>query len=579
MADVNTADKRKRRTPSNSGPSGPSKYYCDTCKVHCPNDQTLVQHNKGKKHTQAVSKVLKREQHTLSSIFVGNLPKAAKLATPEEKASNVVQPEKLKTGLMEIFSKFGEVSKMVIDKNHAHFCIIEYKTPSMANAALSAFKLGQVPVFYDSKLKVKSRNQTEVKPVGDISLPNELQQDNIIALLEEAEEAEFGLALVDSALALTEAMQQGRLDTCNRLKTQIQQNLPFYKISLELYGSSGSGLAMADSDLDLSISIMDGKRLQREDLVMILKQKCIGVSHVHVIPGPCGKIIRFLDGVSNTMCDILFANKLGLANTELVRVILSTDKRVARLVRLVNFWCRTNISSKFPKSKCLSSYALTVMVVRYLIEVECVPVMFGAEGNKYETNFIFDLDCSFTKDVNLLPKQSNTQSIADLMKGFFAYYGSTFEAENHVVHIRSKEKLPRTSFSANPDQEMSEAEGSKNYVTVFKLTPLCVQDPLVLTHNIAHNVTEDVLVLFVDCCRDGVKKMEEGVELGMWLFSGGVKKEEWRKKKDSGMSVDTDRDGSMVSVEDSTEPSYNGESKVSPLPGMKRGIEELGIGS
>ena len=169
-----------------------SKFYCSTCNVHCPNETTLQQHNSGKKHTSNVANTQRRDKHALSSVFVGNLPKLgqirAKLVEETGACVEGKENDKLKSDLTSVFSSYGEIVKIIIDKKHGSYCIIEYKTPGMAQVALSEYQAGKVQPFYGKKLQIKSRTVTEIKPLHQIMTESELDKDNIVALLEEAED-------------------------------------------------------------------------------------------------------------------------------------------------------------------------------------------------------------------------------------------------------------------------------------------------------------------------------------------------------------------------------------------------------
>ena len=565
-----TSKKQKGRT----GKEQVSKFHCTTCNVHCPNETTLQQHNTGKKHNANVDNTQRRDKHAMSSVFVGNLPKLAQIRARlvEETGSCVEGKEndKLKSDLTAVFSAYGEIAKIIVDKKHGSYCIIEYKTPSMAQVALSEYQAGKFQPFYGKKLQIKSRTVTEIKPLHQIITESELDKDNIVALLEEAEDDPIcALNMVDAAISVSDKVKRTHQEACSRIQTQLNDNLPFYSMVLSVYGSAATNLALRDSDLDISLTVGKDKRLDRDDLIRVLKEKCTGVSHVHVIPAPGqGTITRFLDGISNTMFDVLFSNRLGVANTALINTVLSYDGRIARFIRLVVYWRRVVLGARFPKQCIPSSYSITIMCLHFLQQKGFLPDFFQTPLIT-EHKMIYDLDCSFITDISKLPTPPDVGSIPELLSGFWSYYGSEFNVETQVASMRGVLK--------KSEVEETSKDTPHHYVTLFKTSPLAVQDPFVLTHNLTHNVTLECVVFFRDLCRSACSNMSKGAPLFTWMF-GGI----------AGNSVGAGGDGASTSshqesveMEEEEEEEEEEEGNKTPVwdesisVGNKRSVEEM----
>ena len=93
------------------------------------------------------------------------------------------------------------------------------------------------------------------------------------------------------------------------------------------------------------------------------------------------------------------------------------------------------------------------------------------------------------------------------MNGWFNYY-ATFDYENGVITIQHgidqrvlkagiKESLPQSSVNA----------------TVFKLSAVCVQDPLELSHNLTQHVSGETLRIFIQSCREAHKNLSSNSQL------------------------------------------------------------------
>ena len=590
MVNMETSPSNKNQSPNNkkhkgrTGKERGSKFYCSTCNVHCPNETTLQQHNSGKKHVGNVANVQRRDKHALSSIFVGNLPKLAQIRAKmtEETGSFVegTENDKLKSDLTTVFGSYGEIVKIIIDKKHGSYCIIEYKTPGMAQVALSEYQAGKVQTFYGKKLQIKSRTVTEIKPLRQIRTESELDKDNIVALLEEADDDPVcALNMVDAAISVSDKVRRQHQEACTRLQTQLNDNFPFYQVVLNLYGSAATGLALRDSDLDISLTVGKEKRLDRDDLIRVLKEKCTGVSHVHVIPAPGqGTITRFLDGISNTTFDILFNNRLGVANTALIKTVLSYDVRIARFIRLVVYWRRVVLGARFPKQCTPSSYSITIMCLHFLQHKGFLPDFFQTSLIT-EHKMIYDLDCSFITDISKLPPPTQDLNIPELLAGFWSYYGAEFNVETQVVSMRgvlNKSEVEETS-----------KDTQHHYVTLFKPSPIAVQDPFVPTHNLTHNVSLECVVFFRDVCRSATSNWSKGAPLYTWMLSGisgnsaGISGDNSSLQGDGssiqgdGSSIQGDNNVSMETEgeEDGDKTPVWGEESVSV--GNKRSVEEM----
>ena len=43
---------------------------------------------------------------------------------------------------MTVFGVYGKINKMIIEKKHSSYCIIEYEAPAMAQVALTEYQVG-----------------------------------------------------------------------------------------------------------------------------------------------------------------------------------------------------------------------------------------------------------------------------------------------------------------------------------------------------------------------------------------------------------------------------------------------------
>lgn len=90
------------------------------------------------------------------------------------------------------------------------------------------------------------------------------------------------------------------------------------------------------------------------------------------------------------------------------------------------------------------------------------------------------------------------------MKSWFYYYAHTFDYGNEVITIRHG-GCKRVLKHDITDNIMS----SSDKVNFFKVSPLCVQDPFELSHNLTHSITVEILRRFIQACIDAHSVLTE----------------------------------------------------------------------
>ena len=171
-------------------------------------------------------------------------------------------------------------------------------------------------------------------------------------------------------------------------------------------------------------------------------------------PLPVRKLEFPKSGVG-VQCDINFSNRLAIHNSALLRCYSYCDPRVRTIVLFIKAWAkRRRINSAYESS--LSSYGYVLMVLHYLVNVADPPVVPNlqhfflsddpthlngpkvVDGHKVH----FYRDEAGIQDLASQDQLSwNKASIAQLVRGFFAYYGSnqsgTFVWTRDVLSLRT----------------------------------------------------------------------------------------------------------------------------------------------
>lgn len=140
---------------------------------------------------------------------------------------------------------------------------------------------------------------------------------------------------------------------------------------------------------------------------------------------------------AGVLCDINFANRLALENTELLRCYSLCDPRVGQMVQFVKVWTKTRkINSSYNGTLC--SYGYVLMVLHYLMNVATPPVIPNLQYpyhpfislDREKSKLVIDgYDVTFFRDQEVLQAlaaqnkiTSNMAPIGVLLRNFFHYY-------------------------------------------------------------------------------------------------------------------------------------------------------------
>lgn len=240
-------------------------------------------------------------------------------------------------------------------------------------------------------------------------------------------------------------------------------------------------------------------------------------------------------------CDINFSNFLALHNTKLLSCYSLCDPRVKVMVLFVKSWAkRRKINS--PYHGTLSSYGYVLMVLHYLINVVKPPVLPNlqhvpaamidhpdniSELEGYNVRFWRD-EAAIAATVQRGQMNSNTESIGNLLRGFFQYFGTnnppySFDWMTQVLSLRTiggivtKQskgwKGTKTVTIETKNQGEEKKEVRHRYL-------FAIEDPFETDHNIARTVVHNGIVAIRNEFRRAV------AVIGSIRFEGAKAKEE-----------------------------------------------------
>lgn len=324
-----------------------------------------------------------------------------------------------------------------------------------------------------------------------------------------------------------------KMEDCSRVEKRkadllindIKVLLP--ECSVYPFGSRVTGIAMSTSDLDLYIDIGDkmynGDSNQEPEqqalLIEVLSgyfssQQANGVfSDMQLITGARVPIIKLRHTLSGLNCDISCRNGLSVENTKLISLYLQLDARVKWLVVAVKTWAhQVNIADR----TMFTSYALIWLVLFFLMQLK-TPLVCSVSDlrskNSGYSRFIAGWDCTFCRNPDLIPPSRNTESSIELLHDFFEFYGA-FPFRKYVLSPLMGKILHRAVFKTIadlPSQLRTYATKCNNNPHVNSLqinTPMCLQDPFDLSHNITRGVKGPVLKKFVALCNKSAQLCE-----------------------------------------------------------------------
>jgi terminal uridylyltransferase len=381
-----------------------------------------------------------------------------------------------------------------------------YDTDESANL-FRFFDFGFVPVLPGIK-SVPIAEQTIFRFGDDLS-PIEVLNQHI-------------MKLVPSLLPSTDFTSK-RADVCRRLQSDLinLKVLPENTV-LSMYGSSINNFGTDEADLDMCLTFPNTVLIQSENKPKILDRigeglRELGMNEVEVRSTARIPIVTFKDPQSGYECDIGFHNPLALCNSKLLRVYSHCDPRVRPLAYLIKHWAKRRQINN-PGEGTLGSYGYVLCLIHFL-QSRPTPVLpnlqslplawkggvdstmnYSASANQSKAfallSAVQSLD-SLPQEIELHPVDhtpcntyfhspsgesdedfkylhefgaKNKENLAELLIGFFQYYGWEFNFQEYVVSLQG------------PKKKIEKAEQCAWY----NHARLSVEDPFEEWYDVAH---------------------------------------------------------------------------------------------
>ncbi|XP_076456171.1 LOW QUALITY PROTEIN: uncharacterized protein LOC143290532 [Babylonia areolata] len=502
--------------------------FCEVCNIGVSSEVTMRDHVKGRRHQQALGALERRKAMARNSLYCHGFP----AAIPHSE-------------LRSYFQRFGPVTRIMVETQKACpqgcYCIVQYDTEAPVQKALNqrnhqlcGFTLTvrpRKPITPHRRPPDAERNQRKAKASKEEGQQADSLHEQLMGTLLQADSVLAQMEMLYESMRLSDIDLERRKNVCDYLHSVLQ---PFFPTcTIHQFGSSVNGFGMRGCDMDIFLDLHDTDvSLQREEILRhklkpvnlpyireiqalkttegplmpsqlrqlslvhrvklmsrILMQHAHHCTEVLFVPSMRCPIVRFLHSPTGIKCDLSINNRLALRNTQLLKMC-AEDRRVRLLVFAVRYWGRwKQVAGNQNCGPRLTNYCLSLLVLFYLANTS-PPLLPSVQALADMTDagqkcVIENWDCSLPE---AMVPTSNTQSADELLHQFFQFY-SQVSLSTSVISTRSGTVVPLNDFLLEKDNSPQ--------LNDFKVKALAVQDPFVLHHNIAQNISNQIRDLLI----------------------------------------------------------------------------------
>lgn len=384
--------------------------------------------------------------------------------------------------LYSYLTKYGPVKNSFFYSlgSEKNYILIEFENLEGLEAALSHgqyLKLSEIfparSPFLWFRLDTRS-NESFSAPDLQHARVTDLPSTEIQNLLTKSKSFPDDMIMLYNNVKLNELGSRLRFLTAYQVEIAFKGLFPF--CSVLPFGSSINGFGKINCDLDLVLAY--DSRIKQEALASRLiyhSKSSTGTSHMHkqrhleivadvlqyFLPG-CTHvrrilqarvpILRYKQDITGIDCDLSSTNMSGHYMSELLYILGSYDWRVCPVVYTVRYWAKEIGLTNPSPGRWITNFSLTLLVLFYLQYEKIIPTLKTLVTYKRpeDTRSFDDVDCSFLRDVNILPKDctsENDSSLTELLFGFFQFY-SSFDFGSYAISLNTGSIIPKPEYSA-----------------------------------------------------------------------------------------------------------------------------------
>ncbi|KAK9487350.1 hypothetical protein V1527DRAFT_450526 [Lipomyces starkeyi] len=261
-----------------------------------------------------------------------------------------------------------------------------------------------------------------------------------------------------------------------KLERLLNDEWPGHDIRVHPFGSTENLLCSNDSDVDVCIST-SWRRLEN---TCMLAQFWANhkMERVICVPGAKVPIVKIWDPEYDVACDMNVNNTLALENTKMIKTYVQIDWRVRPLAMIIKHWTKQRELNDAAGGGTLSSYSWICLIINFLqLRTPAIlPVLHQIGSGSRPEKVVNGVDISFCDDLERIAGygEVNTESIGQLLFGFFKWYAYDFDYDRHVVSVRHGRLLSKSE---------------KGWDTLQN-NRFCIEEPLVTSRNLGNTVDD-----------------------------------------------------------------------------------------
>ncbi|XP_071341775.1 poly(A) RNA polymerase, mitochondrial [Trachinotus anak] len=423
---------------------------------------------------------------------------------------------------LKYLSRHGDIKKHFFYESYGIYAVVEFANQ---DSVASLLEEAAIPSdSHDSMVPFKSR-LLSLRNVSSVDSPNQQSGyqcqpqtttpiNELIQRLSREETIDQQITSLTEAYQLTEENSRLRFLVCSLLKDIAAAYFP--ECTIKPFGSSVNGFGKLGSDLDMFLDLdgISGRNVKMPKSGPLLEyqmkransERAVTQSILSVIgkcvdqfgPGCIGvqkilnarcPLVRFSHQPSGFQCDLTTNNRVAMKSTELLYLYGELDPRVRCLVFTVRCWARAHgVTSSIPGA-WITNFSLTVMVL-FFLQRRSPPIIPTLDhlrdlAGPADKSVIEGNDCTFVSDFSKIQLHSNTETLEQLLCGFFEFY-ATFPFTRMSINIRK-------------GKEQNKPE----------VAPLHIQNPFETSLNVSKNVNTAQLDRFVALCQESAWLLQQ----------------------------------------------------------------------
>ncbi|KAJ8720434.1 hypothetical protein PYW07_012477 [Mythimna separata] len=499
--------------------------------------QTLV--NKGK--TNLFKKLLNCSQSTCECLYSRKSSGTAKKflsfeevvaqRRAEARRSIVVQVNS-EASFSELYgycSKYATVNGIHHYKNTGgeHFMLIEFSSEESSKAAFQSCTTHQKdldimalnsPFLWFRAATGKKEIYKHSATLASVNGIEPVNEDSLFKDLINCETVSDQIQLLYDRTMLNDLGARLRYMVARQIECVLESL--YANIAVRPFGSSINGFGKMGCDLDLVLTntvtdemCQPGRRLVYQDkraeggrapwarhmqcVAELLELRVAGARRVQRILNARVPIVKFAHHYTDLECDLCYNNMSGVYMSELLWQLGSLDPRVRPLTVAVRRWAAaTGLTNPHP-GRWITNFPLTLMVLFFLQQKTTdgfvLPTMKSLvrRAGKEDVRVAEEnLNCTFLRDMNKLPREcyaQNEASLQTLLLQFFEYYAQ-FDFQEKAISINEGAPIRKPNAQ-----------------------PLYIVNPLEQALNVSRNVS------FEEC-----ERLKSEVRNAAWQLDAGL---------------------------------------------------------